>query len=237
MTEKSLPTVRPPTFWHGRRFAAPFSVGAKVLRIEGITVEISGVTILRGLSLAVETGATVGLVGRNGAGKTTTLRSVMGLTHLSSGRINLYGNKLDGMSSYMRARFGIGYLPEDRRLVGALSVRENLLIPAQASGVPNYEERLHRIFDLMPELREWGSRRAVTLSGGQQKMVALARAFVNGRKLLLLDEPFEGIATALSHQLARTIQDFQRTQQGVAVLVAESDLKRAAMLTSRAFVI
>ena len=153
-----------------------------MLRVEGITVAISAVTILRGLSLAVETGATAGLVGRNGAGKTTTLRSIMGLTHLSSGRIYLDGNKLDRMSSYMRARLGIGYLPEDRRLVGTLSVRDNLLIPAQASGVPNHEERLHRVFDLMPQgdhaerraakdggagprLREWpkvaSSRRAI----------------------------------------------------------------------------
>ena len=208
-----------------------------MLRIEGITVKISAVTILRGLSLAVETGATVGLVGRNGAGKTTTLRSIMGLTHLSSGRIDLDGNNLDGMSSYMRARLGIGYLPEDRRLVGALSVRDNLLVPVQASGVPNYEERLHWVFDLMPELREWSARKAITLSGGQQKMVALARAFVNGRKLLLLDEPFEGISTALWRRLAKTIQDFQHAQHGVTVLVAESDLKRAAMLTRRAFVI
>jgi branched-chain amino acid transport system ATP-binding protein len=208
-----------------------------VLRVEGITVAISAVTILRGLNLVVETGATVGLVGRNGAGKTTTIRSIMGLTHLSSGGIDLDGNRLDGMSSYARARLGIGYLPEDRRLVGTLSVRDNLLIPAQASGVPNYDERLHRIFDLMPELREWSARRAITLSGGQQKMVALARAFVNGRKLLLLDEPFEGISTALSRRLAQTIQNFQRAEQGVAVLVAESDLKRAAMLTRRAFVI
>src|SRR4029453_4660459 len=99
---------------------------------------------------------------------------------------------------------------EDRRLVGALSVRENLLVPAQASGVPNYEERLHRIFDLMPELREWSARRANTLRGGQQKMVALARAFVNGRKLLLLDEPFEGISTALSRGLAQTIPELQQ---------------------------
>ena len=208
-----------------------------MLRVEGITVAISAVTILRGLSLAVEAGAIVGLVGRNGAGKTTTLRSIMGLTHLSSGRIDLDGNKLDGMSSYMRARLGIGYLPEDRRLVGVLSVRDNLLIPAQASGVPNYDERLRRIFDLMPELKEWSAREAITLSGGQQKMVALARAFVNGRKLLLLDEPFEGISTALSRRLAQTIRDFQLAQHGVTVLVAESDLKRAAMLTRRAFVI
>jgi len=208
-----------------------------VLRVEGVTVAISGVTILRKLSLAVDIGATVGLVGRNGAGKTTTIRSIMGLIHLSSGRIDLDGNKLDGMSSYMRARLGIGYLPEDRRLVGTLSVRDNLLIPAQASGVPNYDERLRRIFDLMPELREWSARTAVTLSGGQQKMVALARAFVNGRKLLLLDEPFEGVSTALSRRLAQSIRDFQQAEHGLAVLVAESDLKRAAMLTRRAFVI
>jgi branched-chain amino acid transport system ATP-binding protein len=208
-----------------------------VLRVEGITVAISAVTILRGLSLAVETGAIVGLVGRNGAGKTTTLRSIMGLIRPSAGGIELDGNRLDGMSSYARARLGIGYLPEDRRLVGGLSVRDNLLIPAQASGVPDYEGRLRRILDLMPELKEWSARRASALSGGQQKMVALARAFVNGRKLLLLDEPFEGVSTALSRRLAQTVRDFQREERDVAVLVAESDLKRAAMLTGRAFVI
>jgi branched-chain amino acid transport system ATP-binding protein len=208
-----------------------------VLRVEGITVAISAVTILRGLSLSVETGAIIGLVGRNGAGKTTTIRSIMGLTRPTSGRIHLDGHELDQMSSYMRARLGIGYLPEDRRLVGALSVRDNLLIPAQASGVADHDRRLSRIFDLMPELGEWSSRRASTLSGGQQKIVALARAFVNGRKLLLLDEPFEGISTALSRRLAQTIRDFQQAEHGVSVLVAESDLKRAAMLSGRAFVI
>ena len=208
-----------------------------MLRVEGITVAISTVTILRGLSLAVESGAVVGLVGRNGAGKTTTIRSVMGLTHLISGRIDLDGIRLDGMSSHLRARLGIGYLPEDRRLVGNLSVRDNLLIPAEASHIPNYDERLGRIFDLMPELKEWSVRKASTLSGGQQKMVALARAFVNGRKLLLLDEPFEGVSTALSRRLAQTVRAFQQAEHGVTVLVAESDLKRAAMLAGRAFVI
>jgi branched-chain amino acid transport system ATP-binding protein len=235
--EELLLTARSPKCWRDRRFVVPFSEWTSVLRVEDITVAISAVTILRGLSLAVETGTIVGLVGRNGAGKTTTLRSIMGLIHLSSGWIDLDGTKLDGMSSYARARLGIGYLPEDRRLVGALSVRDNLLIPAQASGVPDREGRLRRIFNLMPELREWSARRATTLSGGQQKMVALARAFVNGRKLLLLDEPFEGISTALSRRLAQTIQDFQQAEQRVTVLVAESDLKRAAMLTRRAFVI
>ncbi len=208
-----------------------------MLRVEGLAVAINAVTILRGLNLSVERDSIVALVGRNGAGKTTTMRSIMGLTHPSSGRIELEGTRLDGMSSHMRARLGIGYLPEGRRLVGALSVRDNLLIPAQASGLANYEERLRRIFDLIPDVREWSARKTVALSGGQQKIVALARALVNGRKLLLLDEPFEGIATALSRRLARIVQDFQRTEPGVAILVAESDLKRAAMLTSRAFVI
>jgi branched-chain amino acid transport system ATP-binding protein len=208
-----------------------------MLRVEGITVAINAVTILRRLSLSVETGAIVGLVGRNGAGKTTTIRSVMGLAQLSSGSIDLDGARLDGMSSHLRARLGIGYLPEDRRLVGALSVRDNLLIPAQASGAPNYDERLRRIDDLIPELREWGARKAITLSGGQQKLVALARAFVNGRKLLLLDEPFEGVSTALSRRLAQTIREFQQEEHGVTVLVAESDLKRAALLTQQAYVI
>jgi branched-chain amino acid transport system ATP-binding protein len=208
-----------------------------VLRVTDITVAISAVTILRGLSLAVETGAIAGLVGRNGAGKTTTMRSIMGLAQPSAGMIELDGERLDQMSPHLRARLGIGYLPEDRRLVGALSVRDNLLIPAQASGVAEYEARIGRIFELMPELKPLAARKAVALSGGQQKMVALARAFVNGRKLLLLDEPFEGISTALSRRLAQTIRDFQQAEQGLTVLVAESDNKRAAMLTRRAFVI
>jgi branched-chain amino acid transport system ATP-binding protein len=208
-----------------------------VLRVDNITVAISAVTILRGLSLAVEADSIVGLVGRNGAGKTTTLRSIIGLARPSAGTIALDGEPLDRLSPYLRARLGVGYLPEDRRLVGALSVHDNLLIPAQASGAPAYERRLARIFELMPEVKEFAGRKAITLSGGQQKMVALARAFVNGRKLLLLDEPFEGISTALSRRLAQTVRDFQASERGVAVLVAESDLKRAAMLTRRAFVI
>jgi branched-chain amino acid transport system ATP-binding protein len=208
-----------------------------VLSVQDIKVSISAVTILRGLSLAVESGAMVGLVGRNGAGKTTTMRSIVGLAHVSAGSIELDGERLDALAPHQRARLGIGYLPEDRRLVGTLTVRDNLLIPAQASGIAGYEARLSRIFELMPEVEEWSPRRAVTLSGGQQKIVALARAFVNGRKLLLLDEPFEGVSTALSRRLGQTIRDFQRSESGLAVLVAESDPKRAAMLTQRAFVI
>lgn len=208
-----------------------------MLTVENITVAISAVTILRSLSLSVPTGAIVGLVGRNGAGKTTTLRSIMGLASLKAGRMQLNDTPLDPLSPHDRARLGIGYLPEDRRLVGDLSVHNNLLVPAQLTAGDDAENRLRRILDLLPELQEMVSRKAATLSGGQQKMAALARSFVNGRKLLLLDEPFEGVSTALSRRLAQAVRNFQAAEQGVSVLVAESDLKRAAMLTNRAFVI
>ena len=120
---------------------------------------------------------------------------------------------------------------------GTLSVADNLLIAAQAGGSASHEDRLRRILDLLPEVRDLAPRKAMALSGGQQKLVALARSFVNGRKLLLLDEPFEGVSTALSRRLGQVIAAFQASEKGVAVLVAESDTKRVAMLTGRAFVI
>ena len=208
-----------------------------MLQVEGITVSISGVTILRSLSLAAATGATLGLVGRNGAGKTTTLRAIMGLAPLETGRMRLDETALDALAAYERARLGIGYLPEDRRLVGTLSVADNLRIPAQSAGFSNANERIAAILKLLPEVELLLGRKAMALSGGQQKLVALARAFVNGRKLLLLDEPFEGVSTALSRRLAQVIREFQTIERGVTVLIAESDLKRVALLTDRAFVI
>jgi branched-chain amino acid transport system ATP-binding protein len=208
-----------------------------LLSVDGIRVRVSSLTILRGLSLAVPAGAIIGLAGRNGAGKTTTLRAIMGLAPIVAGSIRLGEHRLESMDAHRRARLGIGYLPEDRRLVGPLSVRDNLLVPAQACGEPDPAERLRRIFDLLPELRELEGRRATALSGGQQKLVALGRSFMIGRRLLLLDEPFEGVSPALSHRLARVVREFQQAESGLAVLVAESDLKRVAMLAARAFVI
>jgi len=208
-----------------------------MLRVGKITVNISSYSILRGLTLEVRTGRIVALVGRNGAGKTTTMRSIMGLVPLSEGKINLDDQNLGLLPTHLRAKLGIGYLPEDRRLINALTVEDNLLIPAQAVGLPAAEARLKTIYDLLPDVKVLANRKAVQLSGGQQKLVALARSFMNGKKLLLLDEPFEGISTALSRQLAQVIHEFQEAEEGLSVLVAESDLKRAAMLTDRAYVI
>jgi branched-chain amino acid transport system ATP-binding protein len=208
-----------------------------MLCLENITVNISAYTILRGLTLEVPTGKIVALVGRNGAGKTTTMRSIMGLIPVSKGEINLDDQNLVLLPAHLRAKLGIGYLPEDRRLINALSVEENILIPAQAMGLPAAESRLNTIYDLLPDVRVIANRKAVQLSGGQQKLVALARSFTNGRKLLLLDEPFEGISTALSRQLTQVVHEFQEAEVGLSVLVAESDLKRATMLTDSVYVI
>jgi len=208
-----------------------------MLEVSDISVTISSLRILRGLSLTVPTGRIVGLVGRNGAGKTTTLRSMVGLAPTVAGTIRLDDDTITGLPPHKRARLGIGYLPEDRRLIPALTVEENLLIPARATGLTDAEERLASIYELMPEVHKNASFRALNLSGGQQKLVALARSMMTGTRLMLLDEPFEGVSTALSRRLAETIRDYQERVEGLSVLVAESDLKRAAMLTDRAYVI
>ncbi len=205
--------------------------------LKDVAVKLSGIPILRGLSLDVPTGRVIGLVGRNGAGKTTTLRSIMGLVPLTGGTIRLDGTELAPLPPHERARLGIGYLPEDRRLIDSLTVEENLLVPAQAVGRGDARAGIEAIYEMLPEVRETAGRRAAVLSGGQQKFVALARSFVNGTRLLLLDEPFEGVSTALSRRLAQVVHDFRDRNEGLSVLVAESDLKRAAMLTDMAYII
>jgi branched-chain amino acid transport system ATP-binding protein len=195
-----------------------------MLKVDGIRVTIKGFVILRGISLDIPTGGLIGLVGRNGAGKTTTLKSIMGIMPVVAGSIHLDGNDLLRVPGYRRAQMGMGYMPEDRRLIGALSVQDNILLPAWASGLESDHARLSYIYQLMPDVRELAGRRASQLSGGQQKLAALARALMSGTKLLLLDEPFEGLSPAFGEKLAGTIRELQRA--GRSILIAESDLKR-----------
>jgi branched-chain amino acid transport system ATP-binding protein len=206
-----------------------------MLRVEDATVKISGFTILRGISLEVPSGAVVGLIGRNGAGKTTTLRSIMGLVELSSGRVELDGRDLTRLPPHVRAEHGIGYMPEDRRLIPTLSVEENILIPAWARRID--PRRLSTIYELIPEVRELRNRPATQLSGGQQKLVALARAFMSGSTLLLLDEPFEGVAPSLVHRLVRAVRDLCQAEHGVSALLCESEFKWPRLLASQIYVI
>jgi branched-chain amino acid transport system ATP-binding protein len=168
----------------------------------------------------------VALVGRNGAGKTTTLRSVMGLQPLREGQIRVNGRDVAPIPAFRRVRLGIGYVPEDRRLIGQLTVTDNLLLPAWAGGRDDAGQRLGQVYRTLPEVSLLAARRAAQLSGGQQKMVALARALMSATKLLLLDEPFEGLSPGLGEKLAASIREVQRS--GVAVLLAESDIKRVA---------
>lgn len=200
----------------------------EMLRLEDVRVAIQGAEVVRGVSFGVPQGGLVALVGRNGAGKTTTLRSVMGLVALRAGSIRVDGQDLAKLPAFARAKLGIGYVPEDRRLIGQLSVADNLLLPAGASGRKHAMQRLAHVYRIMPEVPPLARRLAAQLSGGQQKMVALARALMSSTKLLLLDEPFEGLSPGLGDKLAATIREVQRT--GVSVLLAESDLNRVGFV-------
>jgi branched-chain amino acid transport system ATP-binding protein len=195
-----------------------------MLQVDDLHVTIKGFRILRGVSVELPTGGLMALVGRNGAGKTTTLKSIMGLLPILRGTMRLDGADLVHVPGHRRALLGIGYMPEDRRLIGPLSVEDNIRLPAWASGLAHEAQRLAYIYETMPEVAALAQRRASALSGGQQKLVALARAVMSGTKLLLLDEPFEGLSPAMGEKLAGTIHALQ--QDGLSVLIAESDVKR-----------
>jgi branched-chain amino acid transport system ATP-binding protein len=206
-----------------------------MLRIEGLDVSIQSVSILRGVSMDVPTGKFAGLIGRNGAGKTTLMRSVMGILPARGGTIRFDEVALDRMPAHQRARGGIGYMPEDRRLVPQLSVEENVLIPAWAAGIAEPLVRLAQIYRMIPEVEAFAGRKALQLSGGQQKLVALARALMCGTKLLLLDEPFEGVAPVLAHRLAEVIAGLKI--QGLSVILTESDLSHSEEILDMVYTI
>ena len=206
-----------------------------MLDIQGLSVNIGATPILRDVSLSIGTGSMCGLIGRNGAGKTTLLRSVMGLLPSSGGSIVFNQDNLQAEADYRRAHLGIGYMPEDRRLVPTLTAEENILLPIWATNSDGSEQRLGWIYDLMPEVAEFRMRHASALSGGQQKLVALARALMIGQRVLLLDEPTEGIAPILAKRMLEVLRDLKN--EGLSVLVAESNDTHLTGLLDQLYVI
>jgi branched-chain amino acid transport system ATP-binding protein len=210
-----------------------------MLELAGVTVEIAGVTVLRNVSLHVPPGGRVALIGRNGAGKTTTLRTLMGLLPSRAGRVLIDGEDETRLPAHHRPRHGIGYAPEDRRLFGSFTVRENLLLPVQVLRLPAAEQsrRLDLVFALLPELADLAPRKAAGLSGGQGKMVALGRALMAGTRAVLLDEPFQGLAPALALRYAEALNRLHQALPEVAILITESNPELLRSLVERTFVI
>src|SRR5439155_2036070 len=189
---------------------------------DNLVVEIQSMRALRGVTMHVAKGAMVSLVGRNGAGKTTVMRSIMAHLTPARGMVRFEGSNLSSRPRHARAALGIGYMPEDRGLVPQLTVEENILLPLWVTSHLDRKARLDFIYEAIGELAEMRHRKALLLSGGQQKLVALGRALGIGTKCLLLDEPFEGIAPALSERLSEVLVSLKR--KDLAFLMSQSDM-------------
>lgn len=206
-----------------------------MIALESAQVAIQNVDVLRRFSIRIQAGAMIGLIGRNGAGKTTVMRTIMGHLPLLGGALTMDGIDLGRAPAHTRAALGIGYMPEDRGLVPELTVEENICLPLWVNKTLAASDRLDLVYTVLPELKDMRDRRAMLLSGGQQKMVALARALSVGTKLLLLDEPFEGVAPALSQRLSEVVGKMRGS--GLAVLISQSDLNHSRDLLDAEIVI
>jgi branched-chain amino acid transport system ATP-binding protein len=187
--------------------------------------------ILHGVSLEVADGKITALLGRNGAGKTTTLRSLMGLTRAREGRITMFGTDTTRWPTFQIAASGIGYVPEGRRIFANLSVEENLKVPLQRPG-PWTSARIYQLF---PRLAERKQNRGRQLSGGEQEMLSIGRALLLNPRLLILDEPSQGLAPLIVREVFRVIA--QMRQDGIAILLVEQNARMSLEIADRAYVL
>jgi branched-chain amino acid transport system ATP-binding protein len=191
--------------------------------------------ILHGVSFSLQPGGVLALLGRNGAGKTTCISTIIGLLSPREGDIRLYGEPIAGLSPERIARLGIGLVPQGRRIFPSLSVRENLIVAAQRRDTGNKPWSLDRIYDLFPRLRERHTQFAGTLSGGEQQMLAIGRALMGNPRVLLLDEPSEGLAPLIVAEVGRTIKRLKEEKQ--SIVLVEQNLKLALDVADTAVIL
>ena len=201
------------------------------LTAEGLHTYYGKSHILHGVSLEVEEGKITALLGRNGAGKSTTLRSLMGLTPAREGRITIFGQDTTRWPTFRIAALGIGFVPEGRRIFANLSVEENLKVPLERGGPWTIE----RIYQLFPRLEERKFNRGRQLSGGEQEMLSIARALLLNPKLLILDEPSQGLAPLIVRDVFRIVA--QMRDEGISVLLVEQNVRVALEIADDAYVL
>ncbi|MDI1237291.1 MAG: urea ABC transporter ATP-binding subunit UrtE [Polaromonas sp.] len=204
-----------------------------MFEIEKINVAYGESHVLHDISIQVGPQESIAIMGRNGMGKTTLLKSLIGLLPTRSGHIRLNGNELTGAPTYSRVKQGLAFVPQGRMVFPLLTVEQNILTGAEHSGHRSVPEYIYRFF---PVLQEMKSRKAGNLSGGQQQMLAIARALISDPKVLILDEPTEGIQPSIIKELARTL-NVLRAERGFAVVVSEQVLSFALELADRFLVI
>ena len=211
--------------------AAGSGADAPYLAVRGLNAWYGESHVLHGVEFDVRAGEVVTLLGRNGAGKTTTLKSIMGIVPRREGSIVFEGHETIGLSSNRIARQGIAYCPEERGIFASLNVEENLLLPPQVrpGGLS-----LEQIFELFPNLKERLRSQGTKLSGGEQQMLAIGRILRTGARLLLLDEPTEGLAPVIVQQIGRTIERLKR--EGFTILLVEQNFRFAATVADRHYV-
>jgi len=191
--------------------------------------------VLHGLSLEVKEKEVVCLLGRNGAGKTTTLRSIIGLTPPRSGKVVIFGNEMQGRKPYEIFRSGVRLIPQGRHVFPMLTVEENLRLALVQAGIKNEKSELEKAYEMFPVLKEKSRDRGRTLSGGQLQMVANARALIGPARLILMDEPTEGLAPIVIEQIGKSILEMK--QSGKTVLLAEQHLQMALNVGDRHYII
>ncbi len=209
---------------------------SNVLELQNVSSFYGPIQALRDVSIEVPENQIVTLIGANGAGKSTLMMTIFGQPKAKMGRVLYYGEEITGLPSYQIARKGIAQSPEGRRIFPRMSVEENLLMGAQVVNYEDYDTNLKKMFTLFPRLEERFAQRAGTLSGGEQQMLAIARALMSKPKLLLLDEPSLGLAPLVIKQIFGAIRDLNR-ETGLTVLLVEQNANQALRLAHRAYVL